>query len=256
MANKIDQVTLKVYDSNSNYWVDCFCNGGWRIKDPTTGAWLLMTPQNTRIRDEYNAKWYQIYCPDTTPTTEPPPPPPPLTTSLSIPATTPQATTGAAITTTPAAQRYQSISFSSYARNLTGGIANAMVDMTYLDNSIQVGNADIGGQFYFFVMGGAVNLTGVDIRGTLNVVVELSSDPSRSFHFDLSYGGNNQFLFLPQHKTTWCGQAIITIPPLDPSAYVAHVVTAKVSVSYDGGITPSTPLALQSALFLTRKGTV
>lgn len=58
-----DKVRLKIWDTHSQYWVECFCEGGWSVRNQANNDWILMTQANTKVRSEDNTRWYDVWCP-------------------------------------------------------------------------------------------------------------------------------------------------------------------------------------------------
>lgn len=54
---------LFVFDTEGGRnWVDCFCRGGWKIRNENNTGWIQLTTKNTKIRDEANSMWFDVDC--------------------------------------------------------------------------------------------------------------------------------------------------------------------------------------------------
>jgi hypothetical protein len=53
-------VLLKVRATPADSWVQNFSQNGWKVRDPSNGNWIQMTPANTKLRATDNASWMSV----------------------------------------------------------------------------------------------------------------------------------------------------------------------------------------------------
>lgn len=53
-------IKLRVRKTPTSPWVENFSREGWRVKDPSTGQWIIMTPANTKVRSMDDTQWYSV----------------------------------------------------------------------------------------------------------------------------------------------------------------------------------------------------
>lgn len=53
-------IRLRVRKTPTDQWLENFSRGGWRVRDPSNGTWILMTPENTKVRSADNTQWQPV----------------------------------------------------------------------------------------------------------------------------------------------------------------------------------------------------
>lgn len=53
-------ILLRVRQNPNANWIENFSAHGWKVRRSDNGAWVQMTPQNTKVRSADNSSWLNV----------------------------------------------------------------------------------------------------------------------------------------------------------------------------------------------------
>jgi hypothetical protein len=64
LPEKTEVNVLRLRDATNAYWLNNFCAGAWKVRNPNNDGWIEMTPDNTQVRNADDSGWLELGCPD------------------------------------------------------------------------------------------------------------------------------------------------------------------------------------------------
>lgn len=53
-------IKLRVRETSNTPWIENFSKGGWKVRNDANTGWILMTPDNTKVRSMDNTTWLEV----------------------------------------------------------------------------------------------------------------------------------------------------------------------------------------------------